>query len=324
MLKLEQNGWHGFLNVDKPQGMTSHDVVAKIRRQLPKKTKVGHTGTLDPDATGVLPICIGKATRLAEYFHAFPKCYWGEMTLGKTTDSQDSSGQVLSVAPAEQVAALTLSDLEEILPEFLGEIQQVPPMVSAIKINGKKLYELARQGQEVERPARTVTIFDLTVLQSDFTLPNPKITLAITCSSGTYIRTLFHDLGQRLGVGAYLSRLSRQAVGKFHLAEAWPLAELEERLAQKEPVPLLPLHLAVSHLPKIELQTEKQCAAVLHGRYLSLPQAEPQAQEQQVWFQDTLLGIGKVSLQILEGQEMPILQMRKVLAAEKLETCAKS
>ena len=193
--KLPQEN-NGFFNLYKPTGYTSHDVVAVLRRHLPRKTKVGHTGTLDPQATGVLPICIGKATRLAEYFTAMPKTYLGELTLGSSTTTYDKWGEITQQATPEQLAAVNDEAVSAILPEFTGYIQQVPPMMSAVKINGQKLYKLARAGVEVERPAREVRIFSLKIKE----LALPKVQLEVVCSSGTYIRSLFHDIGTKLGV----------------------------------------------------------------------------------------------------------------------------
>lgn len=207
---------------------TSHDGVAMVRRLL-GKVKTGHTGTLDPNATGVLPICIGKATRLAEYVTDLPKVYVGEMTLGAVTSSQDFTGEFLQQSPAghigrEQVAAL--------IPSFCGQIQQIPPMVSAVKHQGKRLYQLAREGVEVERQPRTATIYQLDLLEF---IPGeqPKITWRVVCSKGTYVRTLFHDMGQLLGCGAYLSALCRTQVGVFRLEDAYTIQQLQA-LVEKE------------------------------------------------------------------------------------------
>jgi tRNA pseudouridine55 synthase len=208
----------GFLNIKKPKGMTSHDVVAKCRRALGIK-KIGHAGTLDPMATGVLVLCLGGATRLSEYVMQSTKRYRAGVRLGITTDTYDAEGQVLS---AKDASHLTQADIEVALSGFLGHIQQVPPMYSAIKQGGRKLYDIARAGQVVERQARAVQIDALNIV--DWNLP--EFTLDVTCSAGTYIRSLAYDLGQVLGVGAHLSSLTRLASGAFTIENAIALEEL--------------------------------------------------------------------------------------------------
>lgn len=301
----------GFLNIYKPAGYTSHDVVAVLRRHLPRRTKVGHTGTLDPQATGVLPVCVGKATRLAEYFAALPKTYRGEITFGAATATFDRWGEVTAICPPEKLAALTADDLLAVLPQFCGEIEQVPPMVSAVKIAGKKLYQLARAGVEVERPARRVRIFSLEV--ESLTLP--RATLRVTCSSGTYIRSLFHDIGQKLGVGAHLSALERLAVGDFTAADALPLAEAEASLAAGDLSALLPLEAGVGHLPRIDLIDERDRQNAVCGREVVLGLSEPEAPACRVYYQGRLLGIGETryEAQACACNEMLLLHMDKVL-----------
>lgn len=207
----------GFYNIDKPLGFTSHDVVAQVKRLLRQRTgekiKVGHAGTLDPLATGVLIVCVGAATRLSEYVMHATKQYRARVHLGVTTDSYDAEGQITSERDASHI---TRSDIETALDGFLGEIHQVPPMHSAIKQGGKKLYELARQGQTVERAARRVRIDALTLEEYH----NPHFDLLVTCSAGTYIRSLAYDLGEALGVGAHLAGLVRTQSGSFRLEDA--------------------------------------------------------------------------------------------------------
>jgi tRNA pseudouridine55 synthase len=230
----------GVLNLLKPPGMTSHDVVSVVRRALGVK-KVGHTGTLDPGVAGVLPICVGRATRLAEYIAGEEKAYRAEITFGVVTDTQDSFGEVL----AEQEAGhLTRGDVAYCLTRFHGPIMQVPPMVSAVKVGGKRLYELAREGVEVEREARQVTIHRIQLL--DFRPgPRPRAFVDVVCSKGTYIRTLAHDLGQMLKVGAHMSYLVRTRSGPFSLESA---ATLEELLAGR--APLLPPAAALGEMAR--------------------------------------------------------------------------
>ena len=214
----------GFLNINKPLHLTSHDVVARVRRVYRAKyggRKVGHAGTLDPLADGVLVICLGAATRLSEYVMRADKTYRARITLGETTTTYDAAGDVVDECDASHVKR---TDIEAALPQFLGEIAQVPPMYSAIKQRGQKLYELARQGKTVERPARRVTIHSLDLLA----WRSPTLELKARCGAGTYIRSLAHDLGAALGVGAYLSGLTRTASGSFDISQSIALDDLLE------------------------------------------------------------------------------------------------
>lgn len=217
----------GILNIDKPAGRTSHDVVAAVRRASGER-RVGHAGTLDPMATGVLVVCLGSATRVVDDVQAFVKGYRARVTLGAATDSYDATGQVTAVGDAARLAALTHADVEAALAAFRGAILQVPPMVSALKHEGQRLYALARRGVEVERAPRPVTVHDLTLLDWS----PPDATLAITCSRGTYVRSIAHDLGEALGVGGHLSALERTQVGPFTQAEAVPLARVVEAFVE--------------------------------------------------------------------------------------------
>jgi len=210
---------HGFVVVDKPAGWTSHDVVARMRRLLDER-RVGHAGTLDPAATGVLPVAVGQATKSLEFLAEASKTYLAEITLGVTTDSYDGDGRVVETRPVDDLRA---TELEEAARAFVGPLRQVPPMYSAIKVGGRRLYEFARRGEEVEREPRQVEIYDLRV--TDWSAP--AATLCVDCSKGTYIRSLAHDFGVALGVGAYLSNLVRLRTGPFSLRDAWTLAELD-------------------------------------------------------------------------------------------------
>lgn len=218
---------NGIIIVKKEKGFTSHDVVAKLRGILQKK-KIGHTGTLDPDATGVLPVCVGKATKVCDLLTNKDKTYVAEVKLGITTDTLDMTGEVLS----QKEVQLSEEDLRKTLEQFRGNIEQVPPMYSAIKVNGKKLYELARKGIEVERKARTVTIHEL-ILQ-DISLEKQEFTIEVTCSKGTYIRSLCHDIGEVLGCGAAMKSLVRTKVGQFSLEQAKTLSEIQELMPDVE------------------------------------------------------------------------------------------
>ena len=208
----------GVLNVHKPAGMTSHDVVGKVRR-LAHQKRVGHAGTLDPDATGVLLVCLGAATRLSDYLADEGKDYRAALALGATTTTEDASGDVLAEADASHI---TLADLQAILPRFVGAVSQTPPMVSAVHHQGQRLYALARQGITVEREARPVRIDSIDLL--DWT-PGARsfATLDVACGKGTYIRTLCADIGDALGVGGHMAALQRTRVGRFTVADAAPL-----------------------------------------------------------------------------------------------------
>ena len=208
----------GILIVDKPEDWTSQDVVAKLRGALHER-RAGHGGTLDPMATGVLPVFFGRATRAVEFFEHAEKTYEAVLRLGLVTDTQDITGRVLEQRDA---ASVTEADVRAALPRFLGPQKQVPPMYSAIKIGGKKLYELARAGQEVARPARAITIHALELLSC----APPDFTLRVHCSKGTYVRTLCHDIGAALGCGGCMSALRRTEAAGFSLAEAVPLEAL--------------------------------------------------------------------------------------------------
>ena len=211
--------YHGIINVYKEAGFTSHDVVAKLRG-IGKQKKIGHTGTLDPDAVGVLPVCFGSATKVCDLLTDRTKEYIACFKLGLATDTQDISGKVLEekkvYADREEVFAAIRS--------FKGDILQVPPMYSALKVNGKKLYELAREGKEVERKARPVTIYEIEVLKEN----HPEYEIRVVCSKGTYIRTLCHDIGQKLGCGGVMTHLTRTAVGEFRIEDTYTLSQLQQ------------------------------------------------------------------------------------------------
>ena len=210
---------HGIINVYKEKGFTSHDVVAKLRGIVGQK-KIGHTGTLDPDATGVLPVCLGKATKLCDLLTDKNKTYEAVLLLGKTTDTQDITGEVLEEKSTE---ALTEEKVREAIEGFIGDYEQIPPMYSALKVNGKKLYELAREGKVIERKARLVKILDIQILEIDL----PKVRMEVSCSKGTYIRTLCHDIGEKLGCGGCMESLIRTRVSTFRIEDAKTLDEIE-------------------------------------------------------------------------------------------------
>ena len=210
---------HGILNIDKPQGLTSRQVVDRVRKIF-GMPKAGHAGTLDPDATGVLLICLGKATKLFEPLQAGEKEYEGTLTLGVTTDTLDASGKIIQTT---DVCSVTEEEIIAAFKQFEGEIEQIPPMFSAVKHKGKPLYKLARRGIKVERPPRTVTIHHLEILE----IHKPDVTFRVSCSKGTYIRVLASDIGTAIGCGAHLSSLTRTRSGIFTLSDSISLDEIE-------------------------------------------------------------------------------------------------
>lgn len=249
----------GFLNIDKPRGMTSHDVVARVRRLAKStvgKVKVGHAGTLDPMATGVLVICVGQATRLSEYAMRSIKAYRAVVHLGVETDTYDAEGAVVATQEASHIER---ADVENALPAFVGDIAQMPPMYSAIKQGGKKLYDLAREGKTVEREARPVTIHTIDVLAWQ----PPSVTLDVTCGSGTYIRSIAHDLGAALGVGAHLAALERTRSGSFAVADSLALDALMADTAWQ--THLIRPQDALADWAAVQL-TDAQVDDVAHGR----------------------------------------------------------
>ena len=209
---------NGIINVYKEAGFTSHDVVAKLRGILRQK-KIGHTGTLDPDATGVLPVCLGKGTKLADMLTNTDKTYEAVLELGLTTDTQDISGTVIKRSEVN----VKEDEVSACIQTFVGECMQIPPMYSALKVDGKKLYELAREGKEIERQPRKVVFREIEIL--DMSLP--RVTLKVTCSKGTYIRTLCHDIGEMLGPGGCMKSLIRTRVGVFEIEDSRTLCEIE-------------------------------------------------------------------------------------------------
>ncbi len=213
--------YHGIINIYKEPGYTSHDVVARLRGILRQK-KIGHTGTLDPDAEGVLPVCLGMGTRLCEAFAGETKTYEAVLLLGLVTDTQDVSGQVLA-DKSREAASLTREAVREAVLSFSGGYEQIPPMYSALKVGGKKLYELARQGKEVERKPRHVDIPSISIEEVSL----PRVRMRVDCSKGTYIRTLCHDIGEKLGCGGCMEHLTRLRVGQFQAKDSLRLNEVE-------------------------------------------------------------------------------------------------
>lgn len=255
----------GILPLWKPKGMTSHDCVFKIRKLLRTK-KVGHTGTLDPDAEGVLPVCVGKATKIVQFLTNTRKTYIAEVTIGTATDTEDAGGKIIS----RKIVSAPPSEKEivQVLQMFTGDITQIPPMYSAVKVNGKKLYEYARANEAVKRPERKITIYDINLLGK---LADDRFAIEVICSKGTYIRTLCVDIGARLGYPAHMSNLIRTESGPFSKADTVTFQEIENAVATDEASKFLqPIHKGLSHLDILEVNnvTKKK---VLFGQKLEIP-----------------------------------------------------
>ncbi|QHT60741.1 tRNA pseudouridine(55) synthase TruB [Paenibacillus lycopersici] len=240
----------GILAVWKPAGWTSHDVVAKVRGIL-KVKRIGHTGTLDPQVTGVLPLCVGRATRVVEYVQERPKSYEAVMRFGLSTDTEDMTGTVTNELPS---VSLTEARIREVLASFIGEIDQVPPMFSAVRVDGKRLYELAREGQVIERQSRKVSIYELELLEAQLDQPHPVIRFSVVCSKGTYIRTLCVDIGAALQVPAVMVKLIRTMSGGFTQTDCLTLEEIARHKADGTIADkLTALDEALDHFPKITI-----------------------------------------------------------------------
>ena len=264
---------NGIINLKKEAGMTSHDAVFKLRKILGTK-KIGHGGTLDPDVVGVLPIAVGKATRMVEFMQDEGKVYEGEITLGYSTTTEDASGEVVAETPV--LSPLDEKLVDEAIASLTGPIIQIPPMYSAVKVNGRKLYEYARAGQEVDRPERQVTIYS-------FERTNPisyedklaRFTFRVKCSKGTYIRTLSVDLGEKLGYAAHMSHLTRTSAAGLQLSDALTLSEITEKVEAGQLDFLHPLEIGTGDLVKVYL-TPEQAQEVRFGRFIDLDQSENQ------------------------------------------------
>lgn len=287
---VDSNLLSGVLVVDKPVGPTSHTVVARVKKIL--GTKVGHTGTLDPAASGVLPLVLGRATRLAQFIIAADKVYRAEVRLGIETDTYDAEGNVVA---EKAVPDLSLRDIEEALDRFRGKLEQIPPMYSAIKIRGERLYKAARRNEIIERPARPIEIFQLDLVgRREMTLE-----IDVHCSAGTYIRSLAHDLGRLLGCGAHLESLRRTRTGSFDLASAVTL----EEVAEKGEGALIPLEALLPEYPRLEL-SPVQAERVSHGNPLPLEEVSIPALASdgviRLFEEARLLALGKVQSGVLK------------------------
>ncbi|WP_421384657.1 tRNA pseudouridine(55) synthase TruB [Bacillus salacetis] len=268
---------NGILPLWKPRGMTSHDCVFKVRKMLRTK-KVGHTGTLDPEVTGVLPLCIGRATKVAEYIMNGGKAYEGEVTIGRSTTTEDAWGE--TVEEKQVTESYTREQIIDVLNSFKGEITQTPPMFSAVKVNGKRLYEYAREGKVIERPSRTVTIHDIELLDDRNILDGGSISFKfrVSCSKGTYIRTLAVQIGERLGYPAHMSELTRIRSAAFEEKDCVTFEKLEELIsAGQVERALFPIEEGISHLPKWDL-SDTLAMKVKNGAVLNMPEKWPDDQ----------------------------------------------
>ncbi|MHB1126574.1 MAG: tRNA pseudouridine(55) synthase TruB [Bacillota bacterium] len=301
---------HGFINVLKPAGLTSHDVVSRIRK-ITGIRKSGHTGTLDPDAVGVLPVALGYATRLVEYAMTGRKVYRAEITLGITTSTQDASGKILREEPP---GPLDGELLMQTMHQFRGKIKQIPPMVSAIKFHGRKLYELAREGKEVAREPREVTIYRLELLAYRGEGLYPRALMEVECSAGTYIRTLCVDIGEIIGCGAHLSFLVRTMSGIFSLNDSFTLEEITEREKNGDREYIVPPDAVVNHLPSLIVKPEFEGpvyngVAVHAEGIVTWPVQLPPEQEVRLYSsQGKFLALGRVEWH----QDQPLVKMHKV------------
>ena len=246
--------YNGVLNVNKPTAMTSHDVVDRVR-EITRMRKIGHTGTLDPMATGVLPLCLGHATKVAQFLLAVDKEYVVEMILGKTTTTQDTTGELIEERPVPEIS---LEELDRLLDGFRGEIDQIPPMVSAKKYKGERLYKMAREGREIEREPCRVTLYELELQKLEL----PIIRFRMVCSKGTYVRTVCHDIGEAIGCGAAMCGLIRTRCGTFRIEDAIPLEDLEKQNSLERHLASLDEALAI--YPALRV-AEREAAEVGHG-----------------------------------------------------------
>ncbi len=255
----------GFINVLKPPGMSSHAVVAWLRRTFSQE-KVGHTGTLDPGAAGVLVLALGKATRLSQFILNYPKQYRCLLRLGTATDSGDVYGNVIGKSA---VTGVSRQQLEEVFLKFTGEIQQVPPMTSAVKVKGKKLYQLAREGRTIPREKRTANIYAIKLVKAELGKETAVVIFDVTCSKGTYIRVLCNDIGKELGCGGLMQFLVRTGIGPFRLEDAYTLEQLEANSLERK-IFLKPMDTAVEYLPRIKLAGIKDTRRLLNGNFIDL------------------------------------------------------
>lgn len=284
---------NGILCMNKPQGFTSFDVIGKLRGIL-KMKRLGHSGTLDPMATGVLPIFVGTATKCCDILPNDDKSYIADFKLGSTTDTQDSTGKVIKEYPIRDI---TSQDIESVLSRFIGDIEQVPPMYSAVSINGKRLYELARKNITVERPSRKITIYNIKLLSYDRTSQTGS--LEISCGKGTYVRTIINDIGETLNIGGYMTSLVRTSASGFTLNDCYTFEDVQNAISNNTIDSLIvPTEVIFKDLPKIHL-TEEQTKAYRNGVKLPLSEVSIKQDilEYTIYSHDNIfIGTGKIDL----------------------------
>ncbi len=283
---------NGFLCVLKPPGMTSSDVVVRVRRMLPKGTKVGHAGTLDPEASGVLPLMIGKASRLFDYLVEKEKTYVAQLKPGYATDTQDAHGKVI----AGSGEGVTLEQLQAVLPQFVGDIMQIPPMFSALKRDGQKLCDLARQGVEIEVQPRPTQVYAIDVMH---TLPDGSFIISVRCGKGTYIRTLCHDIGRALGTQAHMGLLLRVQTGMFTLDDAHTIEEIEA--CENLEMLLVAMDRPIAHVPRVDVAPWAE-RFVRNGNALTRKELHgeiPDDRPVRLYLNDRFAGIGR-----MHGEQM--------------------
>ena len=291
---------NGIINFYKPKGITSHGAV-NFFRKLTGIKRIGHTGTLDPNAEGILPICIGKATRVSEYLLSADKAYMGELILGQATDTQDKDGKVINTSSK----TVSEEDIRNSFSKFKGEILQIPPMYSALKHKGKKLYDLAREGKTVERTPRNINIYDLEIKEIT---NNRKVSFYVKCSRGTYIRTLSHDIGEDLGTFAYMSKLTRVEVGPFSMKNSYRKDELEDLGKDEIKEFLLPIDYALMQFEKINMPSEFY-KNLKNGMKIKVERNQYNLDElYRVYSNNVFIGLGE----IIEKDEIHLLKMNKV------------
>lgn len=291
---------NGIINFYKPKGITSHGAVNFFRKLLNIK-RIGHTGTLDPNAEGVLPICIGKATRVSEYLLSEDKEYVGELTMGSSTDTQDGDGEVLEISSK----IVSEEEIRNSFNKFKGNIDQIPPMYSALKHNGKKLYELAREGKTIERKPRNITIYKLDIEEI---YENKKVIFYTKCSRGTYIRTLCNDIGKDLGTFGHMSNLLRVGVGPFKIEDSYKVEDLENLSQAEIKSLLLPIDSALMKFKSIKIP-DNLYKQLVNGVKVRINDGEFLLGESlRVYSKGTFIGIGE----IIEKDDLQLLKMNKV------------
>lgn len=291
---------NGVINFFKPKGMTSHDAVSFLRRTL-RTRRIGHTGTLDPNVSGVLPLCVERGTRIAEYLLDVDKEYIAELTLGIKTDTQDQDGIVVGTSSK----VVTEAEIRDTMSNYIGDIEQIPPMYSALKHNGKKLYELARQGKTVERKPRNIVIYDQKILQIE---DNRKTLFYTKCSKGTYIRTLCEDIGNDLGTYAYMSYLIRVGVGSFKIENSYSMEYISSLKPGEISNIITPMDEALEHFQKI-LLPDNLFNKVINGVKIPMDGSYELDNLYRVYCKNKFIGIGKITIEDTNRY----LKMNKVL-----------